>query len=68
MRFDTILAYDILQSYATPASFLYYLFDYNDSKEDLRRVYADISLMEEVYGTDIDSMITKWLEYLKQYN
>ena len=59
--------YDILRSYGTSASFLYYLLEHNGSKEDLRRVYADINLMEEVYGKDMDGMIEEWLKSLEQY-
>ncbi len=61
--------YDILRSYYTSASFLYYLYDHHDngSKENVRRVYADISLMEEVFGKDIDGMLDEWLLYLEQF-
>lgn len=62
------LPYDILQSYYTSASFLYYLYEHDDGgKDNLRRVYADIDLMEEVYGKDMKGMIEEWLIYLKQY-
>lgn len=57
------LPYDILQSYYTSASFLYWLLDHG-SKEDFRLVYADIGLMEEVYGKNMNDMIKEWLNYL----
>jgi hypothetical protein len=59
------LPYDILQSYYTSASFLYYLYEHDGGgKENLRRVYADINLMEEIYGKDMEGMIEQWLKYL----
>jgi len=62
------LPYDILQSYYTSASFLYYLYEHDGGgKENLRRVYADIDLMEEIYGKDMEGMIEEWLKYLEQY-
>ena len=65
-EFYAELPYDILQSYNTSASFLYWLLVHNGSKEDFRRVYVDINLMEEVYGKDMNVMIENWLEYLGQ--
>ena len=65
-EFYAELPYDILQSYGTSASFLYWLLERNGNKEDFRRVYVNIDLIEEVYGKDMNGMIEDWLEYLGQ--
>jgi len=44
-------------------SFLWFLLD-NGTRENFLRVCMDISLMEEVYGRDIDEMTRAWLAHL----
>jgi len=54
-----------LQSYYTAASFILYLTEYRGTWDDFFRIYADIYLMEAVYGADMDGMIAQWLVYLE---
>jgi len=42
------------------------ILEHKGTKEDFMWVFDDINLMEEVYGTDMDSMIAEWLEYLNR--
>jgi len=43
-------------------SFVMYLYEQANSKDDFIRAYADINLMEEVYGKDILGMLYEWYE------
>lgn len=43
-------------------SFVMYLYEQSNSKDDFIRAYADINLMEEVYGKDILGMLYEWYE------
>jgi len=56
--------YVAIQSYYNTVSFMFYLYNYRGTKDDFMRIYYDIYLMEEVYGTDMDGMIAQWLLYL----
>jgi hypothetical protein len=58
------LRYPKLMCYDTAASFIYFLLEYHGTNEDFMRVFDDIYLMEEVFGTSMEDMILKWLTYL----
>jgi len=62
----TPVVYDDQSQYGTHytlfPSFIMYLFEQSNSKDDFIRAYTDISLMEEVYGKDILGMLYEWYE------
>jgi len=58
--------YAELYDYYTAASFMFYLLEHRGTKEDFFRIYADIYLMEEVYGLRMEEMIAEWLDHLPE--
>lgn len=54
---------EFMNDYDTAASFILYLLD-KGTKDDFRKIYSKMSLMEEVYGQDLYGMIAEWLLYL----
>ena len=49
--------------YTLTTSFFHYLLSLN-TRENFLRVYQDITLMEEIYGKDLEGMFRLWLDYL----
>ncbi len=56
---------DYLIDQETMASFYFYLLEDKGTKEDLMKIYQDISCFEEVYGQSLTDMIDEWLEHLE---
>ena len=59
--------YPQLMDTQTAASFIYFLLEYHGSIEDFMQVFADIYLMENVFGTSMEDMIVKWMAYIDEF-
>lgn len=57
-------SYDYMNNYQTSESFVLYLLNYRGTSEDFRKIYADMSLVKEVYGVELSELIGDWLDYL----
>ncbi|MCL2603851.1 MAG: hypothetical protein FWD90_05170 [Defluviitaleaceae bacterium] len=57
----------MLQSYHSAASFLFYLYTERGTREDLLRAYRNIHHMYDIYGADIDELISDWLKWLEAW-
>ena len=64
-RFGT--RYTVLNTHHTAASFMFYLYTERGSREDLLRFYQDIYLAAEIYGEDMDALITSWQRWLRAW-
>lgn len=60
-KMQYLLDYDVVTSF-----FLRLLLEKGD-KEDLMKIYEDISCVEEVYGATLNEMIDEWIEHLNRY-
>ncbi len=56
---------EFLHNFETGPSFMLYLLDGKGTKEDLIKIYQDISSFEGVYGQSLTSMIDEWLLHLE---
>jgi len=56
-----------LQFNETTASFMFYLYTERGTRADLLTVYQDIYRMYDIFGTDINGMITSWLAWLEDW-
>ena len=59
------LPYWELQSYDTAASFILYLTEEKGTWDDFFQVFADINLMEEIYGVGMEGIIAEWREFIR---
>jgi len=50
--------------YTLTVSFFHYLLNL-DTRENFLRAYADIYLIEEIYGKDLEGMFRQWLEHIR---
>ena len=58
------IRYPELHYYHAAASFMLYLMQHRGTMDDFWRIYANVHLMEEVYGYNMSDMIVQWTEFL----